>query len=699
MERCPESYLCCITQEIMTDPVVDHEGNTYERSAIVEWLRNHDTSPITRNPLDISQLIPNRALKSLIEDYIAAQIRVPNMDNISPIVRAVDVRAESDFQSGSLVLNVRAPGPKKSVDICCVIDVSGSMQSIAVPESANESGAPFTRLDLVKHAMKTIINGLSDQDRLAIVTFDTSSRTLFELTMLNNIGKARAIREVEALGEGGSTNLWDGIREGLDVLRKKQNDSEERNQVIFLLTDGEPTASYAPSRGYVEALKQYQRMNNYTPGAMHTFGFGYDLDSDLLFNLAKVCQGTYAFIPDGGFVGTIFINAVSNLCSTQEQNLEVSVEFQDTKITFQTGPIFSDCDRHFLLPIPAKRGQMLRLRFMRNNRVSDVEVPICENVQTVKEQKLREALISCILQISRFMTMNPREARELVGSTCNLAQSETYPYFQAIFQDLSGQVMEAISSEKSFRRWGRHYLLSLVMAHSFEQCNNFKDPGVQNYGGPTFREICDRIDDIFNTMPAPRPTGLSLNNNTRYNPSTVVSMSTYNDSSSVCIHENCDVHMADGKTKKVKDIVKGDLVLCPTGTSEVLCVVKSACKKERTRNLASFSGGLLITPYHPIRIANEWVFPHEHASVYEFETEGVYSFVLKDHHVMRINGVECICLGHGFIKSIASHPYFGTQAVINDLKLKKGWDQGLIIINPEDVIRDSTTGMICGFKV
>lgn len=40
------SFLCPITRELMTDPVVDPDGNSYERSAIENWLQEHSTSPI-----------------------------------------------------------------------------------------------------------------------------------------------------------------------------------------------------------------------------------------------------------------------------------------------------------------------------------------------------------------------------------------------------------------------------------------------------------------------------------------------------------------------------------------------------------------------------------------------------------------------------------------------------------------------------
>ncbi len=59
--------ICPITQETIVDPVIDLEGNTFEKSAIIQWLVNNKTSPITRNYLDIKHLVPNRAILEVIE--------------------------------------------------------------------------------------------------------------------------------------------------------------------------------------------------------------------------------------------------------------------------------------------------------------------------------------------------------------------------------------------------------------------------------------------------------------------------------------------------------------------------------------------------------------------------------------------------------------------------------------------------------
>jgi|LauGreSuBDMM15SN_2_FD.fasta_scaffold333190_1 U-box domain len=64
-----EEFLCPITQTKMVDPVLGSDGRTYERSAITEWLRTHTTSPITREPMTAASLVPNYALRSMIERH------------------------------------------------------------------------------------------------------------------------------------------------------------------------------------------------------------------------------------------------------------------------------------------------------------------------------------------------------------------------------------------------------------------------------------------------------------------------------------------------------------------------------------------------------------------------------------------------------------------------------------------------------
>jgi len=61
--------LCCpLTLEIMAHPVIAADGMTYERSEIEKWFAENNTSPMTGEVVANKVLIPNYAIKSLIDD-------------------------------------------------------------------------------------------------------------------------------------------------------------------------------------------------------------------------------------------------------------------------------------------------------------------------------------------------------------------------------------------------------------------------------------------------------------------------------------------------------------------------------------------------------------------------------------------------------------------------------------------------------
>ena len=65
----PDEFKDPISLEIMTNPVVASDGNTYERDSIERWLRETQKSPLTGIRLRSLELFPNLYLKKLIEDF------------------------------------------------------------------------------------------------------------------------------------------------------------------------------------------------------------------------------------------------------------------------------------------------------------------------------------------------------------------------------------------------------------------------------------------------------------------------------------------------------------------------------------------------------------------------------------------------------------------------------------------------------
>ena len=67
----PDGYVCPITVEVMEDPCIAADGNSYERRAIQAWFdRGKRTSPKTNEELPHTFLVPNNNLKSAIQDFL-----------------------------------------------------------------------------------------------------------------------------------------------------------------------------------------------------------------------------------------------------------------------------------------------------------------------------------------------------------------------------------------------------------------------------------------------------------------------------------------------------------------------------------------------------------------------------------------------------------------------------------------------------
>ena len=167
---------------------------------------------------------------------------------------------------------------------------------------------------------------------MAIVTFSSDSKVIFDLSEMNDQGKQDALKSVEGLYPGGGTNIWAGLKSGLDILHQSKNQSAgttlHKNSALLLLTDGIPSEN--PPNGHIAALKDYcESIGGKYPGIISTFGFGYNSDSILLKTLAYEGGGMYSFIPDSGFVGTAFINSLANIFTTFTIDARLTIEPTD----------------------------------------------------------------------------------------------------------------------------------------------------------------------------------------------------------------------------------------------------------------------------------------------------------------------------------------------------------------------------------
>ena len=66
----PAAFLCALTQQLLSHPVLSPYGDVFERSAILKWFAdNGNTCPVTSKPLEVTDLVPDYDLRRDIQEY------------------------------------------------------------------------------------------------------------------------------------------------------------------------------------------------------------------------------------------------------------------------------------------------------------------------------------------------------------------------------------------------------------------------------------------------------------------------------------------------------------------------------------------------------------------------------------------------------------------------------------------------------
>lgn len=740
----------------MTDPVMDEEANTYERSAIVAEIERTGKSPVSGSPITVAQLMPNASLKMLIAkagfpvagdgdgeapagpgEAAAGPGGAEDDAGFSGVDLTLQAHRDPDRPNRATVLaSIKPPDgdTRTPSDICCVIDVSGSMGAEATVQGAGGKNEQMglSMLDVVKHAVKTIIESLTPEDRLSVVSYSSTAQTVFELMSMDTAGKLHAAGLVDRLTPGGNTNLWDGLQTGLENLR--QGGNKDRFAHIMLLTDGMPNIN--PPRGHLPMLKRYKDENQQLSCTINTFGFGYNLDSVLLRELAVEGHGMYAFIPDSGFVGTVFVNSLSSLLATQAMNVELNIEnSKGCKVVpgeilgghMSTGASWGaqinlgcmqyggpkDVVFSIELPDGYEEGDVFcSVTLKADTLFSKITLNIVGNsfgpLGEIEVQRSRLRAVDAIRQAldtargGAGLSSGQRiVATEILAIQKSVAAGDER--VKKLLEDLQGQVTQAISRPDWFKKWGVHYLPSLLRAHLMQVCNNFKDPGVQVYAGKLFSTLRDQGDAIFLKLPPPKPSRRrhvapgAAPGGAAPAPRAPVDMSVYMNRNAGCIAGEGQVLLAAGGLRSMNELKKGDMVQTPQGGAEVLCVVRTACTDGQA-DLVALPGGVHLTPFHPVRVQGVWHFPLSLNKVQAQECDFVYNAVLAEHHVLVVSGSQCVTLGHGFVDEVVKHDYLGTRAVVDDLAQLQGWEEGLVDLTSQSFVRDAHTGLVAGLR-
>lgn len=685
----PEEFICPISYEVMMDPVLASDGQTYDRSSILEWLKVRQASPLTNEPITAASLVTNYALRSAIERWRGAGGAGAGAAAVKPVPAAP---VKPTFTLSRNTLTASCSGGQPETIVIASADVSGSMRSGATNKPSTEGGS-FSRLDLVKHSLKTVSTMLAERSAVAptflsLQTFSDKATVLLPLRPMNQDTLPVALAAVDSMKTEGITNIWDSLRVALDTAIRARRLHPNTNIQVMLLTDGVPSQECNPPLGIVESLRKKLALAG--PITLSAFGFGYELDTMLLRDICVAGGGSFGFISDASMVGTVFINWAAAALNT----VAWSVKLRAGRTEVAVGPLLD--------------GQAKILPQAVDPATTTVEFAGETYIPVVTDEE--PATAATILELRTILTslvVDRKDTDAVRKSLRQLAKNHAFLASDIESDDIhKGQLLKAIDSPDVWRSWGLNHCVSYLRALETQVCPNFKDQALQLFHTDGTRAVRDMGNTIFDNLPAPIPSippPYSSNGTPYAHLNKNKTMAIFNNAHGGCWAGYCQIRLADGSLCYANQLDPGAVVW---GGHRVLCVVRTHMEKKMQM---CKRGGLVITPWHPVRAvplecgggASEWKFPAEF-DLFQPHDEFlhyVYNLVLESGHTVEIDGFQVCTLAHGFEdNAVIRHPYFGTTKVLEDLQKSypDEWDDGYITL--EGFERDKETGLVSGLS-
>lgn len=236
----------------------------------------------------VNHIVENAMVKQIADNpgfkivRIAPNDRIPNKDFVlrykvagKQLKQAVFTQADKDGRGGYFALLMVPPEttvdlPRRPVELCFTLDVSGSM-----------SGAP---IEQSRAAMRYALQNMNPDDTFQVIRFaggvDQLSPDALTATPAN---VNKGLKFVESMNAGGGTMMLQGITTALNQSVK----DEERVRYVCLLTDG-----------FIGNEAQLIKATHDMRGATKVFGFGVGSSPNryLIDGMSRAGAGAVAYL-------------------------------------------------------------------------------------------------------------------------------------------------------------------------------------------------------------------------------------------------------------------------------------------------------------------------------------------------------------------------------------------------------------------
>ena len=294
-------------QDYGTNPFIDTDEDRLSTFAIDV---DDASYVLTRSYLERRQLPPADAIR--VEEFINHFDYGYASPNGKPFEVYID-GTPSRFDRRSQMLRIGIKGrevssqKRKPANLVFIIDVSGSM-------------ARENRLELVKDALRYLLDELEKNDRVGIVKFTTTAEEVLPLTSVRH--RSVIFEAIDRLYPENTTNVEDGLRLGYRMARNSFD--EDRINRIILCSDGVANTGVVDPDQLFNQIKKFAQMGI----VLSTVGVGMGNYNDVLLEtLGDKGNGRYAYIDNIEEARRVFVENLTGTLEVIARDVKIQVDF------------------------------------------------------------------------------------------------------------------------------------------------------------------------------------------------------------------------------------------------------------------------------------------------------------------------------------------------------------------------------------
>ena len=270
---------------------------------------------VARSYLERQQLPPEAAVRvEEVVNYFDYQYAPPTTEDFSMHAEVVPSPQRQGYHLLHLGLKGKevAAEERPDANLVFVIDVSGSMGSEG-------------RLSLVQDSLRLLVNQLRASDRVAVVVYGSTARTLLPSTPGSQ--RQAIMAAIDQLQTEGSTNVEAGLRLGYQ-LAEKQARGAGINRVV-LCSDGVANTGATSAQAILRRVAEHAEQGI----TITTIGVGMgDYNDAFMEQLADEGNGNYAYVDDEDEAERIFVDHLTGTLQVIAKDVKLQLEFDPAAV-------------------------------------------------------------------------------------------------------------------------------------------------------------------------------------------------------------------------------------------------------------------------------------------------------------------------------------------------------------------------------